>query len=62
MRKLTLLVLLILGPLFISISMLPNGKKITMTWLKELFGTTMVQAVHAVTFLDSCIHIERAWY
>lgn len=50
MRKLTLLVLLILGPLFISISMLPNGKKITMTWLKELFGTTMVQAVHAVTF------------
>lgn len=50
MRKITLFILLILGPLFISLWIFQGGKRITLTWFRELFGTIMIQSVHAMTF------------
>lgn len=50
MRKLTLMILMILGPLFMSLWMFNGTKKVTMSWFKELFGTIMLQSVHAITF------------
>ncbi|MFL0365240.1 type IV secretion system protein [Pseudobacillus sp. 179-B 2D1 NHS] len=50
MRKLTLMILMILGPVFLSLWMFNGTKKVTLSWLRELFGTIMVQSVHAMTF------------
>ncbi|MEX3623688.1 hypothetical protein [Viridibacillus arvi] len=50
MRQLTLMVLMVLGPIFLALYIFPSQKGVTMAWLKEFFGTVMVQSVHAVTF------------
>lgn len=49
MREITLMVLMILGPVFLALYLFPSTKAATMSWLKEFFGTVMVQSVHAVT-------------
>ncbi|GLO68311.1 MULTISPECIES: hypothetical protein [Oceanobacillus] len=48
MRKLTLLILMILGPLMIAFFLIPQLKPITGAWLKEFVGTVFVQSIHAV--------------
>ncbi|WP_209124394.1 hypothetical protein [Alkalihalobacillus sp. BA299] len=50
MRKLTLLILMILGPIMMALWLIPQYKGITMGWLKEFTGTVFVQAIHACTF------------
>ncbi|NRD81031.1 hypothetical protein HPT25_27315 [Bacillus sp. BRMEA1] len=50
MRKLTLLMLMILGPVMMALYLNPRTKAITGAWLKELIGTVLVQSVHAFTF------------
>ncbi|WP_269919613.1 hypothetical protein [Caldifermentibacillus hisashii] len=50
MRKLTLLLLMIMGPLMVTLYLIPKTKGITWAWLKELFGTVMVQSIHAMLY------------
>lgn len=50
MRKMTLLLLMILGPLMAAFYLIPQTKGITMGWIKELIGTVFVQSVHAALF------------
>jgi hypothetical protein len=50
MRKLTLIILMILGPIMMALWLIPQYKGITMGWLKEFTGTVFVQAIHACTF------------
>lgn len=50
MRKLTLMMLMILGPLMITLYLIPRTKGITMGWLKELIGTVLVQSIHATLY------------
>ncbi|WP_374717709.1 hypothetical protein [Neobacillus sp.] len=50
MRKLCLLLLMIMGPLMISLYLIPQTKGITLGWIKELIGTVMVQSVHAALY------------
>lgn len=49
MREITLMVLMILGPIFLALYLFPTTKPATLAWLKEFFGTVMIQSVHAVT-------------
>lgn len=49
MREITLIVLMILGPVFIALFVMPSTKGVTLAWFKEFFGTVMVQSVNAVT-------------
>lgn len=49
-RKLTLMILMILGPLMVVLYLLPQTRSITYSWLKELFGTVMIQSIHAMVF------------
>ncbi len=50
MRRVTLIILMGMGPLMLVFWMMPNFKSITTAWLKELSGTIFVQSVHAVVF------------
>lgn len=50
MRKLTLLILMGLGPLMVAFWLVPQFKPITLGWMKELTGTIFVQSIHAFTF------------
>src|SRR5690606_13372292 len=50
MRKLSLMMLKILGPLMITLLLIPRTKGITMGWLKELIGLVMVQSIHATLY------------
>jgi trimeric autotransporter adhesin len=49
MREITLMVLMILGPIFLALYIFPSTKQATIAWLKEFFGTVMIQSVHAIT-------------
>ncbi|PMC36227.1 hypothetical protein CJ195_15545 [Bacillus sp. UMB0899] len=50
MRKLTIMMFLIMGPLMIALYLIPKTKGITIGWLKELIGTVMVQSIHAALY------------
>lgn len=50
MRKVTLLILMSMGPVMLVFWMLPQFKSITMTWLKELITTIFIQAIHSFVF------------
>ncbi len=50
MRRVTLILLMGLGPLMLVFWMIPNLKSITATWFKELSGTIFVQSVQAMVF------------
>lgn len=50
MRKLTLLILMIIGPLMVALFLIPKFKPITSAWFKEFVGTVFVQSVHAVLY------------
>lgn len=50
MRRVTLILLMGLGPLMMVFWMVPNLKSITAAWFKELTGTIFVQSVHAMVF------------
>jgi hypothetical protein len=47
MREFTLMLLIILSPVFISCFLFQPLRPITGTWFRELFSTIIVQAVHA---------------
>ncbi|MCM3619699.1 type IV secretion system protein [Sutcliffiella horikoshii] len=49
MRKLTLLILMILGPVMVALYLFPKTKAITAGWFKELVGSVLVQSIHAST-------------
>ena len=50
MRKITLLILMIVGPLMLALWLIPQTKHITIAWFKEFIGTVLVQSVHACLF------------
>ncbi|WP_066418232.1 hypothetical protein [Sutcliffiella cohnii] len=50
MRKLTLLILMIIGPLMVAFWLIPQYRAITVGWIKEFTGTVMIQAIHAMVF------------
>lgn len=50
MRKLTIMLLVILGPFMIALYLIPQTRGITMGWIKELVGTISVQAIHAFLY------------
>lgn len=50
MRRVTLIILMGMGPLMLVFWMMPNFKSITVAWFKELTGTIFVQSVHALVF------------
>lgn len=50
MRKITLLILMAMGPIMITCIMFPRWKPVVGTWFKELSGTIFVQAIHAGVF------------
>lgn len=50
MRRVTLIILMAMGPLMLVFWMMPNLKPITATWFKELSGTIFVQSIHAMVF------------
>ena len=50
MRKLTLLIFMILGPLMVTLYLIPQTKQITSAWFKEFVGTVFVQSIHAVLY------------
>jgi trimeric autotransporter adhesin len=50
MRKLTLMIFMILGPLMVSFLLMPWTRRITFAWIKEMTGTIFVQAIHAFLF------------
>ncbi len=69
MRKFTLAVFMIVGPLVVTLYLIPQTKGITLGWLKELTGTILVQSVHVITFyilsiltLASDSGIEQVFY
>lgn len=50
MRKVTLIILMGMGPLMMAFWLHPQFKPITASWLKELIGSIFVQAIHAFVF------------
>lgn len=50
MRKLTLILLMGFGPLFLAFSLHPRFKGITGAWVKELSGSIFVQSIHAAVY------------
>ncbi|MFF0828745.1 type IV secretion system protein [Brevibacillus sp. NPDC003359] len=58
MRKFTLTILMILGPVFISLFLFAPFRTITGNWSKELFSTIMVQSIHA-TILWSFLQMDN---
>lgn len=50
MRKVTLIILMALGPLMVVMWLLPQFKSLTGAWFRELVGSIFVQAIHAFVF------------
>lgn len=50
MRKLTLLILMILGPVMLAMWMIPQFKKVTTAWLSQLTGTIFIQSIQSLVF------------
>lgn len=50
MRKITLVILMGIGPIMVVCYMFPKWKGITSAWFKELTGTIYIQAIHAFVF------------
>ena len=50
MRKVTLLILMGMGPLMMAFWMHPQFKSLTGAWFRELIGSIFVQAIHAFVF------------
>ncbi|RKJ74449.1 hypothetical protein D7X33_19395, partial [Butyricicoccus sp. 1XD8-22] len=50
MRKMTLIILMALGPIFLICMVNPKWKPVTANWFKELLSTIFIQSVHALTF------------
>ncbi|GEL05525.1 hypothetical protein [Rummeliibacillus stabekisii] len=50
MRKVTLVILMGIGPIMVVCWMFPRWKGITQAWFKELSGTIFIQTIHAFVF------------
>lgn len=64
MRKFTLFILMILGPIFIALFLFTPFRQVTGNWFRELFSTIMVQSIHAVilwSFLQMDADVTENW-
>lgn len=50
MRKLTLIILMGLGPVMVVMWMFPQYKVLTGAWFRELVGSIFIQSIHALVF------------
>lgn len=50
MRKITLIILMAIGPLMMVLWLLPQFKSVTAAWFRELVGSIFVQCIHAFVF------------
>lgn len=50
MRRITLLILMALGPIFLVMMVNPRWTSVTANWFKELCSTIFIQSIHALTF------------
>lgn len=50
MRKITILILMILGPVMVALWLMQRKKAVTLGWIREFTGTVLIQAVHAFVF------------
>ncbi|MFB1100409.1 hypothetical protein [Terribacillus sp. JSM ZJ617] len=50
MRKLTLIIFMIIGPLMVVLYLIPQTKNMTLAWFKEFVGTVFVQSIHAALY------------
>ncbi|MGF9979101.1 hypothetical protein [Viridibacillus arvi] len=50
MRRVTLIILMGIGPIMVVCWMFPRWKGVTQAWFKELTGTIFVQSIHAGVF------------
>lgn len=48
MRKLMIILLMITGPVFITLSIYPQMRQVTSTWGRELFSNIISQGIHAM--------------
>ncbi len=61
MRKLTIMIFMILGPVMIALYLIPQTKAITGGYFREFVGTVLIQSVHAVAFfLISVLSVTTA--
>jgi len=60
MRKFTLMLLLITGPLMLVFFLIPQTKSITIAWFKELVGTIFVQSIHAAVYFIMAVMVGAA--
>ncbi|MGN8845234.1 hypothetical protein ACTNDN_20740 [Niallia sp. HCP3S3_B10] len=60
MRKFTLMLLLIMGPLMLMFFLIPQTKSITIAWFKELIGTIFVQSIHAAVYFIMAVMVGGA--
>lgn len=60
MRKFTLMLLLIIGPLMLVFFLIPQTKGITVAWFKELVGTIFVQSIHAAVYFIMAVMVGGA--
>ncbi|QJX65017.1 hypothetical protein HLK66_25340 (plasmid) [Niallia circulans] len=60
MRKFTLMLLLITGPLMLVFFLIPQTKSITVAWFKELVGTIFVQSIHAAVYFIMAVMVGAA--
>lgn len=50
-RRITIIIALLTGPVFIALWLIPSMKQSTYTWMKELIGTVMIQSLFAFTYM-----------
>lgn len=50
MRKVSIMLFIIMGPLMLALYLIPATRNITFGWFKELLGTVLTQAIHAALY------------
>lgn len=60
MRKITLMIFLIMGPLMAIFYMIPRMKGITISWFKEFTGTVFIQSLHAMLYWIAALMTHTA--
>ncbi|MGG4495552.1 hypothetical protein [Brevibacillus reuszeri] len=63
MRKLMIILLMITGPVFITLSIYPHMRQVTSTWGRELFSNIISQSFHAIMLWIFIVmsNTQQAW-
>ncbi|WP_103109527.1 hypothetical protein [Brevibacillus reuszeri] len=63
MRKLMIILLMITGPVFITLSIYPHMRQVTSTWGRELFSNIISQSIHAIMLWIFIVmsNTQQAW-